>query len=553
MKWIAGAAVLAMCGAAAAQSKIGIKPPKLVLLISIDQFRADYTERLYPYFLPVKSGSKIGGFRFLMETGARYLDAHHNHVPTATGPGHATLMTGSEPAIDGIIGNDWFDRKTGKPVYCVDDASVKTIGGTSKPMSPKNLKVTTVGDELKMATAGKSKVVGVSFKDRAAILMAGHAADTVIWFDSSNGNWVTSSFFAPSGSLPGWVQEFNQGRSVDKPVNEAWEPLLPNEAYGITRRNPGEPTSSETKPFSHKLSTIGTPGKTYYSQFTTSGQGQAFLFKAAERAIEAEALGPHDVPDILVVNLATNDYVGHRYGPNSPEAMDITVRTDRLLSELFNDLDHRLGIDNVDIVVTADHGVLPVPEESGNTYRTSSKRIVDLPAKGIAKALSKTYGEGSWLLGDGIYEQNLFLNHALIEQKGLKLEEVEKTAAEAAAAQPGVFASFTRTQILNNQLPQWDWTKLVLNGYHPQLGGDAMVLEAPGIYFGDGTGTGHGSAWAYDSHVPLLLRGPGITKGVYGRRVHTADIASTLCHLLGVEYPTGNVGQPLFEALEAHR
>jgi arylsulfatase A-like enzyme len=154
------------------------------------------------------------------------------------------------------------------------------------------------------------------------------------------------------------------------------------------------------------------------------------------------------------------------------------------------------------------------------------------------------------LLGDGIYEQNLFLNHKLIHEKGLKLEDVEKTAAAAAAEQPGVFASFTRSQILNNQIPQWDWTKLVVNGYHPQLGGDAIVLEAPGMYFGDGTGTGHGSVWAYDSHVPLLLRGPGITRGVYGRRVHTADIASTLCHLLGVEYPTGNIGQPLLEALE---
>jgi len=533
----------------AQQPKLGIKPPKLVLLVSIDQFRADYSERFAPYYLPAKSGGKVGGFRFLMETGARYLDAHHNHVPTATGPGHATLMTGSEPAIDGIIGNDWFDRATNKPVYCVDDSSVRTVGGTSKPMSARNLKVTTVGDELKLATGGRSKVVGISYKDRAAILMAGHAADTVIWFDSSNGNWESSSFFFPDGYLPEWVQKINGDRLVDKYHGQSWEPLLPNDAYALTKKNPGEKSTSESKPFSHLLSSASTPDKAYYSMLTTSGQGQEYLIRTVEKAVEAEKLGQHDVPDILVVNLATNDYVGHRYGPNSPEVMDISVRTDRLLSELFNDLDRQVGIDNVDIVVTADHGVLPVPEESGGTYRTSSIRVKNSPEHHVAAALAKAYGEGEWLCGDGLYEQNLFLNHATIDAKGLKLEDVENTAAKAAMESDGVFAAFTRTQIMNNRLPQWDWTKLVLNGYHPRMGGDVMVLEAPGVLYGSGTGTSHGSTWAYDSHVPLLLRGPGIAKGVYGRRVHTADIASTLCHLLGIEYPTGNIGEPLIEAL----
>lgn len=531
------------------QPKLGIKPPKLVVLISIDQFRADYTERYAPYYLPAKSAGKIGGFRFLMETGARYLDAHHNHIPTATGPGHATLLTGSEPAVDGIIGNDWFDRVSNKPVYCVDDASVTTIGGPSKPMSPKNLKVTTVGDELKMATGGKSKVVGISFKDRAAILMAGHAADTVIWFDGSNGNWVSSSFFCLGGRLPGWVQKLNDSKVVNDSNGKTWEPLLPNDAYQLARRNPGEPASSSTKPFSHKLGGSAAPDRSYYTALTTSGQGQAYLFQTVESAIDAEELGKHDVPDLLVVNLATNDYIGHKFGPNSPEVMDISVRTDRLLSELFNKLDHSVGIDNVDIVVTADHGVLPVPEESGGTYRTSSARVLASPAIAVEKALTKAYGEGKWLLGDGMYEQNLFLDHSTIEQKGLRLEDVENAAAVAAAKAPGVFDAFTRTQILNNRLPQWDWTKLVLNGYHPQLGGDVMILESPGVLFGGGVGTSHGSAWAYDSHVPLLLRGPGIAKGVFGRRVHTADIASTLCHILGVEYPSGNLGEPLREAL----
>jgi predicted AlkP superfamily pyrophosphatase or phosphodiesterase len=529
--------------------KLGLKPPKLVLLISIDQFRADYTERFAPYYLPAKTGSRLGGFRFLMETGARYLDAHHNHIPTATGPGHATLLTGSEPAIDGIIGNDWFDRTENKPMYCVDDPSVHPVGGSGKPMSPRNLKVTTVGDELKMATGGRAKVVGISFKDRAAILMAGHAADTVIWFDGTTGNWVSSSFYAPSGHLPAWVTKINEDRLVDNAKGQNWDPLLENGAYALTRRNPGEPQSSGTRPFSHRLGSDGPADPAYFAALTSSGQGQEFVFKTVERAIDGEKLGQHDVPDLFVLNLATNDYIGHRYGPNSPEVMDISVRTDRLLSELFNSLNRSIGIDNVAIVVTADHGILPVPEESGGVYRTGSARVPSSPAVHVEQALSKQFGSGRWLLGGGLYEQNLYLDHSTIREKGLKIEDVEHAAANAAMDADGVFAAFTRTQILSNGLPQWDWTKLVLNGYHPRLGGDVLILEATGVLFGSGTGTNHGSAWAYDSHVPLLLRGPGIGKGVFGRRVHTADIASTLCHILGIEYPTGNVGEPLFEAI----
>ncbi len=552
MKGLLGLSLVGLSLTALGQTnRIGVHPPKLVLLISIDQFRQDYIERFAPYYLPSKSGGKPGGFRFLMETGARYLDAHHNHIPTATGPGHASLMSGSEPTLDGIIGNDWFDRVNNHSTYCVDDASVHVVGGgTTKPMSAKNLLVSTVGDELKLATGGKSKVVGISFKDRAAILMAGHAADTVIWLDSNVGNWVSSSYYFPNDHLPNWVDSFNKERVVDKAVGQNWEPLLPSEAYSLTRRNPGEAKTSDTKPFSHRLGT-GKADKAFYKDLPVSGNGQEFLFKTVERAVDAEKLGQHECPDVLVVNLATNDYVGHRYGPDSPEVMDVSVRTDRLLSELFTHLDKQVGIDNVDIVLTADHGVLPVVEESAGLNRMPSVRITSSVADQVATSLSKQFGEGKWLLGDGLYEQNLFLDHKTIADKGLKVADVEKAAAEAASNLPGVYMAFTRSRILNGEVPGWDWTQMVLNGYNPRLGGDIMVIEAPGALFGGGTGTSHGTAWAYDSHVPILLRGPGITKGIFGRHVHTADIASTLCHLLGIEYPTGNIGHPLSEALGA--
>ncbi len=531
-------------------SRIGINPPKLVVLISIDQFRGDYVERFNSYFLPARSGGKLGGFRYLMETGAHFRNAMHNHIPTATGPGHATLMSGSEPAFDGIVSNDWFNRTTGKTIYCVDDPSVETVGGTTNPMSPRNLLVTTVGDELKMATNGRSKVVGVAIKDRASILMAGHAADTVIWYDYGAGNWITSSWYAPSKTLPGWVRDLNAERNVDKFAGQTWEPLLSDDAYAITRRAPAEKPAANGKAFSHPMDVA--PGKTLFNGMITSRFGNEFTFQAAERAVDAEKLGQHDVPDVLVLNLSTNDYVGHRYGPNSPEVMDITVRTDRLLSEFMNKLQSAVpgGMDNVAMVVTGDHGVVPVPEESAGVYKTGVIRNVAEGAIAAAKsALVAKFGPGDWILGDGLYEQNLYLNRKLVAEKGLRMADVEQIAADAAASAPGVFGAFTRTQIQANGVPSYAWRDRLVNGFNVQMGGDVMVLEGPGNYAEGGTGTGHGAVWDYDAHVPILLRARGVKPGVYLKRVHTSDIAPTLCRLLGIESPTGNVGVPLVDSL----
>jgi len=549
MKLLFGFAVAALTVAAGAQSPIGNHPPKLVVLVSIDQFRADYIERYAPYFLPPKSGSKVGGFRFLTETGSNFRDAHHNHIPTATGPGHATLLSGSEPAFDGIAGNEWFDRTLnegrGKSVYCVDDPNVKTVGGPSSPMSPRNLKVSTVGDELKEATNGKAKVVGVAFKDRAAILMAGHAADTVIWFDGSNANWVTSTWYAPTGQLPAWVDALNKERQVDKLAGKSWDPLLPEASYAITRKAPAEKASTGAQPFSHALG--ATPDKSLYSAFTSSGYANDYVLNSALRAVDAEKLGQDDVSDLLVINLSTNDYVGHRYGPNSPEVMDVTVRTDRALSDFLNALNKKVpgGLDEVAFVVTADHGVLPIVEESRDTFKLNAQRITTDFKSVVDKALDAKFGAADWVLGEGLYEQNLYLDRSVIAAKGLKPEDVEQTAADAAAAVPGIFAAFTRTQITHGQLPKWANIDMVTNGYNLTLGGDIMVLEGPGMYQGGGTGTGHGSAWAYDSHVPIVLRAKAARPGRYMQRVYTADIAPTLCQILGIEYPTGNVGRPL--------
>jgi predicted AlkP superfamily pyrophosphatase or phosphodiesterase len=518
--------------------------PKLVLLISIDQGRADYIDRFSDLYLPPKKGKEIGGFRWLSETGVRYTDAHHHHLPTATGPGHSILMTGSVPALNGVVGNDWWDRAKGKARYVTDDDTVKTVGGNAKPQSPFVLKTTTVGDELKMATAGRSKVVGISFKDRASILMAGHAADEVVWYDYDTGNFVTSTFYAQT--LPAWTQAFNESRAVDAYLGKSWSASLPEKDY-INARN--APHEKGPKMFSHPYGT--TKNGSYYANVVRSGGGQSLIFDITSKAIDADRLGQHETPDVLVVNLASNDYIGHAWGPYSPEVLDVWVQTDRELSKLFNRLDRTIpgGIDNVAIVVTADHGIAPIPGEEADVYHVDSHRLGGGDVtKAVEAALDAKYGDAKWVLG-GLYEQNLYLDRTVMDAKGLKHDEVEQTAADAAAIVPGIYGAYTRTNILQGRLPNAPWSEWVTNGLNPLYGGDVMVLEGPTQVYTGATGTSHGSAWAYDTHVPILTHWGGQKAQKIARRVYTHDIASTLSTLLGIEYPSGNVGKPLYESL----
>ncbi|RYG21538.1 alkaline phosphatase family protein [bacterium] len=530
--------------ALALPAQLPTSAPKLVVVISIDQGRADFVDRLSGLYLPAKSGKTLGGFRWLSEKGVRFTDAHHHHLPTYTGPGHSILTTGSVPALNGIVGNEWFVRETGKEIYVTQDDSVKTVGGDRDPQSARNLKVSTVGDELKMATNGRSKVVGVAFKDRGSILMAGHAADEVVWYDYGTGNLVTSTYYAPDGKLPSWAQTINDSRAVDAFLGKSWTPTLPESAFINSRNAPHE---KGPKMFSHPY---GTQKNTaYFSNVVRSGGGQEFIFDVAEKAIEANKLGQHDVPDMFVLNLATNDYVGHAWGPYSPESTEVWAVTDRRLSRLFNKLDKWVpgGIDNVAIVVSADHGVAPIPGEAADVYHMESSRSGNVTAA-IESSLDKKYGDVKWVLYGG---HSVYLNRAEIAAKGLKAEEVEQTAADAAMTVKGVHSAFTRTSIMQGRLPKAPWSEWITNGYHPAISGDLMVIDAPGVVGTGSTGTSHGSAWAYDTHIPILTRWKGQKAQKVARRVYTHDIASTLSTLLGIEYPNGNVGAPLYEALPA--
>lgn len=548
-------ALCALAGSASPQAPIGSDPPRLVLVLSIDQFRGDYLQRFSPLYLPTRSRDGVGGLRWLLERGAAYLDAHHAHVPTYTGPGHAVLLTGALPSLHGIVGNEWYDPaqidwtspKAPSSIYCVSDPGAKTIGGNSAPVSPLNLKVTTVGDELKMATNGKAKVVGVAYKDRASILMAGHAADTVIWMDDRVGDWVSSSAYCRDGRLPRWVSKLNEEDRIDRHLGQWWEPVLPLEAYALTRKAPAENPPPAGKAFRHALGSQ--KGVAFYKQFVSSGYGNDYVVETVERAVEAEALGKDPVPDLLVVNFSTNDYAGHRFGPNSPEVLDVTVRTDRAVARLLRFLDRSIagGLGEVAVVLTADHGVVPIPEEAGGAYGTGAIRSSDGEvSKAVESALAARFGEGKWCWYNA---PHLYLNRPLIAKRSLDRMEVERAAAEAAMSVPGIVAAYTRTQLSTGAVPDLDWATAATKSYHPPLSGDVLVFEAPGALFSGGTGTSHGSPWAYDTHVPIVFAGKGIRAGRRYERVSTTAIAPTLCQLLGIEYPTGCTGRVLPGAL----
>ena len=550
------------------------KRPHLTVVISIDQFRADYLRRLNDLFLPAQQGSgKVGGFRYLMTQGSYFVDARYNHVPTFTGPGHAVVLTGGSPYKTGIVSNDWFDKTTNTPVYCVDDPRQKVVGAaagsTAKPMGPLNLHSTTVGDELKLATGGAAKVVTISLKDRAAILLGGHTQDVSLWYDDAGGRWISSTAYCKDGKLPAWVEAVNSETIPEKSFGTTWTPSVSEAALARTIA-PNLPAKNEPynmgRAFPH---TIGKEKvKANYRAFTLTPAANAFVFNTAKRAITAEHLGQHgSTPDLLALNLASNDYVGHAFGPYSPEALDMTVQTDRLLSDFLNFLQTTVpgGLKEIVFVLTADHGVVPIVENL-QERDIASGRVLESDVDAAArKALVAAFGEGEWIgkgangkTVGGYMEPYLYLNDAAMDQavasgKAPSRAQIEEVAARAITALPGIYACYTRAQITEGRLPQTEIARRVTNGFYPKLSGDVFVVSEA-MYFTDpGTPgpyiTTHGSPYAYDTHVPILISGRGVRPGVWPELVSPADIAPTLCALLGIELPSACDGTILKSAL----
>ncbi len=484
------------------------KKPKLVVAIAVDQFRYDYLTRFRKEY--------TAGFDRLLTKGAVFTTARYEQFPTVTAIGHSTFMSGATPSISGIVGNDWFDRDSGKQVTSVADENVKTLGGAGEGgASPRRLLVSTLGDEMRIAD-GQARVIGVSLKDRSAILPAGHMANGAYWFDGKSGNFVSSSFYFPD--LPGWVKDFNAGHPADKYAGSDW--------------------------MGHKFGS----GEQLYAKVPASPWGNELIEAFAERAIQSEQLGQRAVTDLLTVSFSSNDYIGHELGPDSPEVRDISIRTDRVLGKLFGFLEQKVGMQNVLIVLTADHGVAPLPETSAQRKMPGGRMPPGIIQSTVQNALTQKYGAGKWISSPS--EHSLYLNWELIKEKKLDRAEVDRVAADSLQSLPHIFRVYTRERLMNGGTLEDHVGRLVMNGFYVRRGADVYVLLEPYWLFSQ-KGTTHGTTFNYDTHVPVMFMGPGIKPGRYNQSIAINDIAPTLAVLLGVEMPSGSVGRVLTEILAA--
>jgi predicted AlkP superfamily pyrophosphatase or phosphodiesterase len=519
------------------------QPPRLAVLVVFDQLRADYLTRWHDLF-------SRGGFRRLEEQGAWFQNCHYPYAFTVTGAGHASLLTGCSPHTHGIIGNEWYDRAAGKSVSAAAEERYQRVppapprkdpdkfGGGS----PRRLLAPTLGDTLKEATGGKAHVVSLSLKDRAAVLPGGHGPDACCWWDTNDGLFVTSSYYADA--LRPWVAELNRSRPADRWFDRTWDRLLPGLDY--TARSgpddvPGEGKGkAQGRTFPHPLHGGGwRPGKDSYTALFNSPFGNDLLLELVKRAIDGEELGRHAVPDLLCVSFSSNDAVGHIWGPDSQEVMDTTLRSDRILQRLLDYLDEHVGRGRYLLALSADHGVCPLPEVSRRRGKEAGRINMKSLLENAQAALDDAFGpnpdKAPWFRPDAT---GFYLNENLLRRRGLKQAAVEKVLADALKKQPGIQTAYTRTELLRGE-PAEAVGRAVWLSFHPERSGDVLPVLKPYYIPGDAwvTGTTHGTPHDYDTHVPLLVYGPGVWAGVRTEAVTPLAVAAIMAHGLGVAAP----------------
>ena len=541
--------------------------PRLVLLIAVDQFRYDYLERFGDLFV-------ANGLKRLMRDGASWTQSNYDHMPTYTAPGHATMMTGAYPAETGIVGNEWPDRATWKNVTSVSDTSVTLLGGVPNEgaSSPRRLMSSTVGDELRLATNDRSKVIGISVKDRSAILPAGRHANAAYWFSTNAGNMVSSTYYF--NELPTWVTTFNNTRPADKFFGAKWERLLPESEY-LKRAGADSPTwenignvPGDTNAFPHVVTGGSTKAdRGFYGALDFTPFSNELLLSFTEQAITSEQLGQDDDTDLLSVSFSANDYVGHRYGPYSQEMMDITLRVDRTIATLLDFVNARIGLANTIVAFTADHGVSPIPEHAAALGLGGARLRTSDVMNAIKSAISAKYNPQNKspdptsdyiakydYLGttrEALANNNLYFNYAALKREGVSLDEVTQVAGEAALTVPGIARYFTRSQLQRGAISVTDpIERRALHGFYPARSGDLVLIPEPFKYLGETIPATHGSPYSYDTNVPTIIMGVGIVPGKYYEAATPADIAPTVCALLGVTKPSAATGRVLIEALK---
>jgi arylsulfatase A-like enzyme len=523
--------------------------PKIVVGIVVDQMRQEYLYRYYNKF-------GDGGFKRLMNEGFMLKNAHYNYIPTVTGAGHASVYSGTTPAIHGVIGNEWYDKELKKTVYCVGDDNYSTVGSASVAdgkMSPQRMLTTTITDELKIMTQKRSKVIGISIKDRGAILPAGHMADAAYWFDENTGKFITSTFYMKQ--LPLWAEKFNQLNLSDKYLTGVWNTILPINEYVESGpdESPYEYKFGKGKPvFPYNLAEIRKQTGNYdilsYTPFSND-----YLTEMAKAAMDGEKMGADGWTDFLCLSYSAPDKLGHAVGPQAVELEDLYIRLDRSLADLFKKLDQAAGAGNYLVFLSADHAVAENPQYMiDNKVPAGYLRNSNLLAK--LNPYLQQYFPGKNVV-ERIINEQIYFNHETFsadpKSGGVDLLITTELTMNFLLQEKGIANAFSKNMLRQGDFDEGGHKGMAIRGYNARRSGDiTFVLEPGWIESGSIQGTTHGSSYTYDTHVPILFYGKGIKHGSSVQYHGITDIAATLAILLKTKFPNGCTGQPIGELFE---
>ncbi len=515
--------------------------PKLVVGIMVDQMRWDFLYRFYERY-----GS--GGFKRMLNEGFSAENTYINYLPSVTGAGHATVYTGSVPAIHGIAGNDFIVQATGKILYCAEDSTVSTVGSGSVAagrMSPRNMLTTTMTDELRMATNFRSKVVAIASKDRGSILPGGHTANAAYWYDGTSGNWITSTFYM--NALPAWVSHFNAQKYPEKYLKQDWNTLYPINTYLQSTKDDspyeGKFAGTDSPTFPVKTSTMMERG---LGILTSTPYGSSLTLDMAKSAIENEQLGADAITDFLAVSVSSPDYVGHQFGPNSVEVEDTYLRLDRDLATFFTYLDSKVGKGNYTVFLTADHAA-----QHNANYMLDRKINAGIFQTSAIMAELNTSLEKEFKVKGAVRSFNNYtvsLNYQAIEAGKSNLTDIKKRIIEFLRKKEGVAFAIDMEEAQNANIPE-NYRERIINGYNRERSGVIQIILKPAWYSGSGpTGATHGTLSPDDTHIPFVLMGWGIKHGKTNVPYNMTDIAPTITGLLKIQEPNGNIGRAVNEA-----
>lgn len=527
------------CSISAATSK-PIDRPKLVVGIVVDQMRYDFLYRYWDFYAD-------RGFKKLVSKGFSFKQAHYNYAPTVTGPGHASIYTGSTPAFHGIAGNNWYEASLGRKVYCTEDNTVRSIGADGKAglMSPRNLQATTIGDQLRLSNQFRSKVIGVAIKDRGGILPAGHSANAAYWFDGKSGNFISSSYYMDS--LPKWVNSFNAMRYAEMYGKRTWTPLVSGSDLV------GKVATADTASYENALDkTVGPTLPVDLSKLTSKDFdairitpfGNQLTADFALAVLKGEALGKGAVTDMLCVSFSSTDYVGHSYGPNSLESADVYIRLDREIARLIEAAEQQAGKGNVLVFLTADHGINEIPAflsrnklPGGLSY--SDKLIVD----SVNLHLAARFGVNDLVIETA--DQQLYLDQTAINQVREGADAVEREVVKRLEKFFFIMKAFRSGELaLHGSINPF--AARLYKGHHPKRSGQVHFAMLPGWIDGySAKGTTHSAPFEYDTHVPVIFYGWKVREGSSSQSVDITDIAPTVCNLLNIMAPSASIGKAI--------